>query len=425
MNDTKIKAFNQMLEFYNEYKKAFDAMHPLDRNDEFFAWKKSIAEINLKNNMIDVAKGFGVTDSVLLLRSVASEMSIEQMSLLCAAAMCDVDIENIAYPFAKPELMLECIKGDNMLAYGTRSNAIIVDEHNIIYLNKDRNGYYTTSLLDEYRRYRDTNFVATTSRYEDALNQALDFYGIDRNKINEDKYVFIDNEAFNAQVNYSIEIVRNFAVETHNTFNSIDGLGVREIEQIVNEYIEGFLSRYDIDAAVRYKAMLVGSRARGIENENSDIDVVFEYEGDISEDGLFNLLNGEDGLSISGIKVDINPIRADKSGPLHEYLLESDKYLKLKETEIMKNKIDSKFHFKWEHNFDDASGCIIYDGDMYYIYDRAVSPMSLEYKKDSNSEWEPYFGEFNEFVKMAEANMSSIVKEKTISLDQKELLMNK
>ena len=38
-----------------------------------------------------------------------------------------------------------------------------------------------------------------------------------------------------------------------------------------------------------------------------------EYAGDISEDGLFNVLN-EDPLELEGIRVDINPITRGKSG---------------------------------------------------------------------------------------------------------------
>lgn len=54
-----------------------------------------------------------------------------------------------------------------------------------------------------------------------------------------------------------------------------------------------------------------------------------EYEGDIREDGMFNLLNDDDNgeaLYIEGIRVDINPIRAQETGTLDKYMERSRKY---------------------------------------------------------------------------------------------------
>ena len=52
-----------------------------------------------------------------------------------------------------------------------------------------------------------------------------------------------------------------------------------------------------------------GSRCRGLENDNSDIDVVVEIKGsDLKEDALFNIFH-EEGMKIDGITVDINPVR--------------------------------------------------------------------------------------------------------------------
>ena len=52
-----------------------------------------------------------------------------------------------------------------------------------------------------------------------------------------------------------------------------------------------------------------GSRCRGLENDNSDIDVVVEIKGsELKEDALFNIFH-EEGMEIDGITVDINPVR--------------------------------------------------------------------------------------------------------------------
>lgn len=78
--------------------------------------------------------------------------------------------------------------------------------------------------------------------------------------------------------------------------------------------------------------ILSGSRCRGIEKTDSDLDVVVDYKGSIREDDFFNILH-EDGLTIAGIAVDINPITEDKTGPLAEYLESAEKYLKEKAQE--------------------------------------------------------------------------------------------
>lgn len=107
-----------------------------------------------------------------------------------------------------------------------------------------------------------------------------------------------------------------------------DGYSQSEIKSIVQEYIQQKLDENDISANVVGIA-IHGSRGRGNAKENSDLDVVVEYEGDIREDGMFNLLNDDDNgeaLYIEGIRVDINPIRAQETGTLDKYMERSRKY---------------------------------------------------------------------------------------------------
>lgn len=94
----------------------------------------------------------------------------------------------------------------------------------------------------------------------------------------------------------------------------------KEIKNIVSDYIQNLIP----DIAIK-EIELNGSRMRGDAKISSDLDVVVEYNGDISEDDLFNILN-EDSLEIDGIKVDINPITASKSGTMTEYMKKSKEY---------------------------------------------------------------------------------------------------
>ena len=110
----------------------------------------------------------------------------------------------------------------------------------------------------------------------------------------------------------------------------IQGLGhysYDEIIEIINDFIndrledEGYLS----DDIVLKDLKLHGSRLRGQARDDSDLDVVVEYEGDIREDDFFNMLN-DDPLYIDDIVIDINPIKED----MGDYMKRSDNYDKRK-----------------------------------------------------------------------------------------------
>ena len=78
------------------------------------------------------------------------------------------------------------------------------------------------------------------------------------------------------------------------------------------------IDEYGLDAQI-VDVVVSGSRCRGIEQENSDLDVVVEYTGSTREDDLFNMLH-EDSIYIAGIQVDINPITESRTGTLETYL---------------------------------------------------------------------------------------------------------
>ena len=74
---------------------------------------------------------------------------------------------------------------------------------------------------------------------------------------------------------------------------------------------------------------IIGSRTNGTNNADSDLDVLVEYEGEISEDSFFNAVNDEEGaLYIDGIRVDINPITKDKSGSIEQWMNRNKGYSK-------------------------------------------------------------------------------------------------
>lgn len=109
---------------------------------------------------------------------------------------------------------------------------------------------------------------------------------------------------------------------------SLNNMSRADIEETVLAYAQSMADEAGYDVQVM-AARVYGSRTAGIENENSDVDVVIEFQGDIREDDFFNMLH-EDGLSIGGMTVDINPVTAEKSGTIEEYLARANEYLEEK-----------------------------------------------------------------------------------------------
>ena len=98
-----------------------------------------------------------------------------------------------------------------------------------------------------------------------------------------------------------------------------------EIEETVKCHVQAQLDESGIDAVI-VDAAVAGSRCRGLEQEGSDLDVVVELSTNEREDALFDMLN-ENGLHIGGVKVDINPITAQRTGSLETYLPQVEDYL--------------------------------------------------------------------------------------------------
>ncbi len=131
---------------------------------------------------------------------------------------------------------------------------------------------------------------------------------------------------------YQSRAVMEFKAKTEDYFQPINGMSATEIEEMVEEYVTAKLAECDFDAEVR-DVVISGSRCRGLEGKNSDLDVVVEYIGDEREDDMFNLLH-EDKLSIGGVKVDINPINEYRTGTMEEYLPGVEKYLEEKRQKV-------------------------------------------------------------------------------------------
>lgn len=99
--------------------------------------------------------------------------------------------------------------------------------------------------------------------------------------------------------------------------------GMKTKVGLIKEDVAGRI--FNIDQNIKIMGIDVhGSRIRGDNRADSDLDVVVEFDGDWSESALFDALHKEP-FEIDGVKIDINPITKGKSGSLKEYMARSSK----------------------------------------------------------------------------------------------------
>ncbi len=156
-----------------------------------------------------------------------------------------------------------------------------------------------------------------------------------------------------------------------------------EIIDLVTDFVKEVL--YDNGYSDRdvkiHNVKLHGSRLRGQAREDSDLDAVIEYSGDINEDDLFNMLH-ENPLYIDGIEVDVNPIQEN----MNDYMKRSDKYdaMKLKERYTS---VESRVAYL-ESLLDDTFNTVYKIYDKYSSYDYAdmdVSSYRIKSIKEFNA----------------------------------------
>ena len=99
------------------------------------------------------------------------------------------------------------------------------------------------------------------------------------------------------------------------------GVDIDEVRDWILDIIEdaGFDSTEFSYVGIR----AYGSRVSGKATESSDLDILVEYEGTAREDDIFNVLH-EEKYWINGVLIDVNPIKADCSGTIEEYLKRCD-----------------------------------------------------------------------------------------------------
>ena len=110
------------------------------------------------------------------------------------------------------------------------------------------------------------------------------------------------------------------------SIQGLDGYTEQDITDLVSQHFNNLLGDDHLEIV---GMKVIGSRTNGTAKNDSDIDVLLEYQGDMSEDALFNILNDEENrLTIEGLPVDINPITKGKSGTINQWLERNKDYQK-------------------------------------------------------------------------------------------------
>ena len=168
----------------------------------------------------------------------------------------------------------------------------------------------------------------------DDLKSEPDHNGAKGNISKDDELIPIDYDGLMEKVeeanrirqeNTQSSVVADFKAKTGELFHDISEMNPEEIEETVKCHVQAKIEEYDINATI-VDVAVTGSRCRGLEHEGSDLDVVVELSTAEREDDLFNAFN-EDGLHIGEVKVDINPITAQRTGTLESYLPQVEEYL--------------------------------------------------------------------------------------------------
>ena len=129
----------------------------------------------------------------------------------------------------------------------------------------------------------------------------------------------------------AFEIGADKVLEESEKLQQYNHLSAAEIKEDIRATINARITEYNqynpTTPLELVDVEIYGSRSQGVHMENSDLDILVEYKGDIKESAFFNILHQEE-YAIGGMKVDLNPIREEESGNIKDYLQRADAQLK-------------------------------------------------------------------------------------------------
>ena len=207
-------------------------------------------------------------------------------------------------------------------------NKLVVDkdDYEVVYRGEVKEGETLDTLYEKFNLYHPDDFTGHSMSVSDVIviekeNEKMAYY--------VDSFGFTKVADFLEEKKYhsaeTEQAVSRFREKTKQYFRPIEGMTADRIEEEVRGYIQIKIREYHLPIQIR-KVMVYGSRSRGTEKADSDLDILFEYAGARREDDIFNLLH-EDDFCIGEVKVDINPVTEEQSGDLSERLIRAEEYM--------------------------------------------------------------------------------------------------
>lgn len=202
----------------------------------------------------------------------------------------------------------------------------------LAYTDDEETGYPIEVYADlEYHRIitEFNNVIVSEEKYK-SLDEMCD---LALEHLDFDNLVYLPNEKRSKVVSpvtqsEVLDVISDFRTRTDEHYKKLAGYSAHNVEELAKQYIREAFRENEISADVG-EVVLYGSRSRGMEHDASDLDFVAEIYTDMKEDALFNILH-ETPFEIGGAAVDINPIRAEETGSLEDYLLGAERYLQQK-----------------------------------------------------------------------------------------------
>lgn len=215
------------------------------------------------------------------------------------------------------------LKMSHVQASGMQVNA---DDYESKYKEEWKTGETLETIYERFNIHRPEDFTGHSLSVSDVVVLESE---------TEKKAFYVDSFGFSELKDFFVErferteqqkkMIAGFREKTETYFRPVEGMNASEVENAVRDYLMDAIRRQDLLIQIG-EVMIYGSRCRGTEKSTSDIDIVVEYKGDIREDDLFNLFH-EDEFLLGNHKVDINPIQADKSGNIAEFLQQATIYM--------------------------------------------------------------------------------------------------
>lgn len=215
------------------------------------------------------------------------------------------------------------LKMSHVQAGGMQVNA---DDYESKYKEEWKQGETLETIYERFNIHRPEDFTGHSLSVSDVVVLESE---------TEKKAFYVDSFGFSELKDFFVErferteqqkkMIAGFREKTETYFRPVEGMNATEVEDAVRDYLMDTIRQKDLLIQIG-EVMVYGSRCRGTEKTTSDIDIVVEYKGDIREDDLFNLFH-EDEFLLGNHTVDINPIQADKSGNIADFLQQATIYM--------------------------------------------------------------------------------------------------